>query len=126
MSDTTALNALLMVGDEVIPQPFSYSLSIQDVSAPSAGRTEDALMWKETVAKKRKLQLSWKTKSTEDTRKIIKAFSDSEYINVRYFDMLDNAYEWRTFYVGDREADVKIWWTGRHLINTISFDLIER
>lgn len=126
MSDTTALNALLMVGDEVIPQPFSYSWSIQDVSAPSAGRTEDALMWKETVAKKRKLQLSWKTKSTEDTRKIIKAFSDSEYINVRYFDMLDNAYEWRTFYVGDREADVKIWWTGRHLINTISFDLIER
>ena len=126
MSDTTALNALLMVGEEVIPQPFSYSWSIQDVSAPSAGRTEDALMWKETVAKKRKLQLSWKTKSTEDTRKIIKAFSDSEYINVRYFDMLDNAYEWRTFYVGDREADVKIWWTGKHLINTISFDLIER
>ena len=122
MSDTTALNALLMVGEEVIPQPFSYSWSIQDVSAPSAGRTEDALMWKETVAKKRKLQLSWKTKSTEDTRKIIKAFSDSEYINVRYFDMLDNAYEWRTFYVGDREADVKIWWTGKHLINTISFD----
>lgn len=126
MSDTTALNALLMVGEEVIPQPFSYSWSLQDVSAPSAGRTEDALMWKETVAKKRKLQLSWKTKSTEDTRKIIKAFSDNEYINVRYFDMLDNAYEWRTFYVGDREADVKIWWTGRHLINTISFDLIER
>lgn len=126
MSDTTALNALLMVGEEVIPQPFSYSWSLQDVSAPSAGRTEDALMWKETVAKKRKLQLSWKTKSTEDTRKIIKAFSDSEYINVRYFDMLDNAYEWRTFYVGDREADVKIWWTGKHLINTISFDLIER
>ena len=126
MSDTTALNALLMVGEEVIPQPFSYSWSLQDVSAPSAGRTEDALMWKETVAKKRKLQLSWKTKSTEDTRKIIKAFSDSEYINVRYFDMLDNAYEWRTFYVGDREADVKIWWTGQHLINTISFDLIER
>lgn len=123
MSDS---NKLLVVNSVVLPQPASYEWSLQDVSASSAGRTEDALMHKETVAKKRKLKVTWTAKDTTVTATILQAVTSSEYFSVRYFDMLENDYSTRTFYVGDRSAGVKKWWVGDHLIDTISFDLIER
>lgn len=119
-------NRLLVINGTVLPQPASYEWSLQDVSASSAGRTEDALMHKETVAKKRKLKVTWKAKNTTVTAQILQAVSYSEYFSVRYFDMLENQYSTRTFYVGDRSSGVKKWWVGDHLIDTISFDLIER
>lgn len=118
-------NKLIIVDNVALPQPYLYSWSLQDVSAPNAGRTEDALMWKDRVAQKRKIQLAWRMKSTEDTAKILRAFNP-EYVSVRYFDMLDNQYESRTFYVSDRTAPIKIWQVGNHTIETISLDIIER
>lgn len=119
-------NSLITINSIALPQPYSYSWALQDISAASAGRTEDTLMHKETVGKKRKLQVSWKAKDTADTAAILSAVTASEYFSVRYFDMLDNQYETRTFYVGDRSAGVKKWWINDHMIDTISFDLIER
>lgn len=119
-------NRLLVINGTVLPQPATYEWSLQDVSAPSAGRTEDALMWKETVARKRKLKVTWTGKDTAITALILRTVSSREYFPVRYFDMLDDRYSTRYFYVGDRSAGVKKWWVGDHLIDTISFDLIER
>ena len=82
-------------------------------------------MHKDRVAQKRKIQLGWRMKDTATTAQILQAFNP-EYISVRYFDMLDNQYETRTFYVGDRQAPVKVWQVGNHIIETISFDIIER
>lgn len=118
-------NSLLIVNGVTMPQPSVYHWSLQDVSAPNAGRTEDALMHKDRVAQKRKVKLTWVMKDTATTSFILSAFNP-EYLSIRYFDMLDNQYETREFYVGDREAPVKLWWVGRHLIETISFDIIER
>lgn len=123
MADNT--NKLIIVDNVVLPQPYLYSWSLQDVSAPNAGRTEDALMHKDRVAQKRKLQLGWRMKDTATTAQILRAFNP-EYVSVRYFDMMDNQYESRTFYVGDRTAPVKIWQVGNHIIETITFDIIER
>lgn len=119
-------NSLITIGGTALPQPYSYSWSLQDISASSAGRTEDTLMHKETVGKKRKLQLTWKAKDTTTTAQILAAVTASEYFRVQYWDMLDNQYETRTFYVGDRSSGVKHWWIDDHLIDTIAFDLIER
>ena len=119
-------NELLTINGTVMPQPSEYEWSLQDVSASSAGRTEDALMHKETVAKKRKLKVAWKSKSTSVTASILNAVTSNEYFTVKYWDMLANAYQTGTFYVGDRSAGVKLWWVGNHLIDTLSFDLIER
>lgn len=118
-------NKLIMVSGFTIPQPSVYVWSLQDVSAPNAGRTEDALMHKNLITKKRKLQLTWKAKDTSVASTILRAF-DPEYVSVRYFDMLDNEYQTRTFYTGDKTAPVKMWQIGRHLIETIYFDIIER
>ena len=118
-------NSLIVVDGVAMPQPYQYSWNLQDVSAPGAGRTEDALMHKDRVGQKRKLALSWRMKDPSIAATILQAF-DPEYFQVRYWDVKDNCYETRTFYAGDREAPVKLWWVGRHLIETISFDVIER
>ncbi len=122
MSD---VNKLIIVDGVALPQPYVYTWSLQDVSAPGAGRTEDALMHKARIAQKRKIQLGWRVKDTTVTAQILQAFQP-EYVNVRYFDMLNNQYETRTFYVGDRQAPVKMWQLNRHIIETITFDIIER
>ena len=121
----SAGNNLITINGVAMPQPSVYSWSLQDVSAPDSGRTEDSLMWKNRVSQKRKLKLGWKMKNTDTTAFILQSFNP-EYIDVTYFDMQDNQYETRTFYVGDREAPVKYWWVGRHMIETITFDIIER
>jgi len=118
-------NSLIIVDGVVMPQPYAYTWLIQDVSLSSAGRTEDALMHKERVARKRKLQLGWRIKSPEVASTILKAFAP-EYITVRYWDVEDNQYEYRTFYTGDKQAPVKMWTVGKKIIETISFDIIER
>ena len=118
-------NSLLVVDGVAMPQPYQYSWTLQDVSAPDAGRTEDALMHKDRIAQKRKIAIAWRMKDPSTAAAILQAF-DPEYISVRYWDVKDNQYETRDFYVGDREAPVKFWWVGRHMIETISFDIIER
>lgn len=116
---------MITVGGSVMPPLYKFTWGLQDVSAPNAGRTEDALMHKERVAQKRKLQLSWRVKNWPDTARIISAFND-EYISVTYPDMMSGRYETRTFYRGDISTPVLMWQVNRKLIETVSFDLIER
>lgn len=116
---------MIVVDGVSMPPLKTYSWGLQDVSASDAGRTEDALMHKERVAQKRKLQLVWGVKSWPDTAKIIQAFNP-EYISVRYPDMMSGTYQTRTFYRGDVSAPVLMWQVGRKLIETVSFNLIER
>lgn len=82
-------------------------------------------MHKNRVAQKRKLQLAWVGLDWQQTAQIMQAVNP-EYITVTYPDMLSGQYEVRTFYVGDRTAPVKFWWTNRKMIEKISFDFIER
>lgn len=120
-----ANNHLIAVNGVVLAQPYQCTWSLQDISAGESGRTDDTIMHKNRVGQKRKLQLAWRTKNTTETSAILKAFNP-EYISVRYFDMMNNAYETREFYTGDRTANIKMWTVGRHLIETISLDIIER
>ena len=69
--------------------------------------------------------LRWIGKTQEETARILQAF-DPEYISVRYPDKKSGAYETRVFYTGDRTAPVKTWWAGKKIIESISFDIIER
>ena len=108
-----------------MPCPSTYEWGLQDVSAGESGRTDDALMHKNRVAQKRKLKIEWVGKNWQETAAIMQAVQP-EYFSVRYPDMLTGTYQTRTFYVGDRSAPVKFWWTDRKMIEKISFDLIER
>ena len=113
------------VNGKVMPCPASYEWSLQDVSASDSGRTDDALMHKNRKAQKRKLALKWNAKTPDVTSEILKAFNP-EYVKVRYWDMMANKYQTRTFYTGDRNAPVKWWMKNKKIIESVSFDIIER
>ena len=120
------MNEVMITVDGVeIPCPSVFTWGLQDVSASDAGRTQDAVMHKNRVAQKRKITLQWNGPGWEKTSVILQAFNP-EYVSVRYPDMMSGTYETREFYVGDRNAPVKWWWTGNQRLETLSFDIIER
>lgn len=116
---------MITVDGVALPCPSSFKWGLQDVSAGESGRTDDTIMHKNRVGQKRKLWLEWVGKDWQTTAMIMRAVNP-EYINVTYPDMMSGNYETRTFYVGDRTAPVKFWWTDRKMIEQIAFDLIER
>ena len=116
---------LIMVNGQPMPCPYMYEWNLHDVSDSDAGRTQDALMHKNRVSQKRELKIAWQYKDWEEVSPIIQAFNP-EYIDVRYPDMLSGQYETRTFYRSDPVVTTKFWWPTRHLLEKISFELIER
>ena len=121
---------MLIINGVEMPPLSSFEWQLMDVSAGESGRTDDALMHKNTVAKKRKLLVSWVRLDFADASRIIQAVSSDEYFPVTYPDYLDgNLQAERVFYVGDRTVPVKAFrmddptW---QFTDTISFDLIER
>lgn len=82
-------------------------------------------MHKNRVAQKRKIQLSFNGVTPEIARTVLQAVNP-EYIDVTYFDPLEGQNVTKTFYVGDRSAPVRWWWTGKKIFESLSFDLIER
>lgn len=116
---------LIEVDGVEMPCPSSYEWSLQDVSASDSGRTDDTLMHKNRKAQKRKIALKWNGKSPTVTSKILKTFNP-EYVQVKYWDMMANKYQTRTFYTGDRKAPVKWWFKNNKVVESVSFDIIER
>lgn len=108
-----------------MPCPTTWNFGIMDVSLGESGRTDDALMHKNRVAQKRKIQVGYSARTPNVMTTVLQAINP-EYINVYYYDLLSGRYETRTFYVGDRTAPFKYWWDGKHVIESLSFDLIER
>ena len=108
-----------------MPCPSTWQWGLQDVSLGESGRTDDALVHKNRVAQKRKLQVGYKLLDKSVATTVLNAINP-EYISVYYYDLLAGAYETRTFYVGDRTAPFKWWWDGKNVLETLSFDLIER
>lgn len=108
-----------------LPCPSKFEYGLQDVSASDAGRTLDGNMDKNRIAQKRKLQCEWAAKNPTVTSFILKAVNP-EYIEVIYPDFMEGEYQQRTFYIGDRSAEVVCWWDGNQLIETIKFDFVEK
>ena len=118
-------SGMIAVDGVAIKTPSSMSIGFQDVSASNAGRTQDALMHKNLVARKRKISLQWNGPSPAEAHAILVAFNP-EYIAVTYYDPLDGATVTKTFYSGDKSAPVKSWSVGNRRYESISFDIIER
>ena len=106
------------------PTPSEFGWSLQDISAADSGRTQDGLMWKNTIGKKEKIQLSWNAPKPEKAAQILQMFS-GEYFNVTYRSPLTNTVVTKTFYRGDANADT-YWWANNGLFEKISFNIIER
>lgn len=120
-----ANNTMIKVDGRAIKTPSVFDWSINDVSNSDAGRTQNGLMHKNRVTRKRKIVLKWNNPSVDDAADILSAFS-KEYFNVTYFDPLDSQTVTRTFYSGDQSSPVKVWNVNQKVYSEISFDIIER
>lgn len=116
-------NPIQSVGGVEVACPSAYEWSLQDISAPDAGRTEDGKMDKMLIRQCVKLHLEWQNIDTEKASAILNAFN-SEYINVRYLDLLKGEFTTKEFYVGDRTAPA--YNTRLGIWSNVTFNIIER
>jgi hypothetical protein len=118
-------DVLIRVDGVDMPNPSKMKWGLQDVSIGDSGRDDTGYMYKGRVTQKRKLELEWTAVSPSVASTILQAFNP-EYINVRYFDPMENSWQIKNFYVGDRSGNVKIWSVNQKIYESISFDIIER
>lgn len=123
MASYNALNPIRSIDGGYVPVPSRYQYSLQDVSAPNSGRTEDALMHKQRITQKVKIELEWANQTTAAVSEILNAFNP-EYISVRYLDAKAGDFVTKTFYVGDRAAPLYNSRLG--LWENVAFNIIER
>ncbi len=126
--------AVLYIGETsgstaaISPDPYKLEWGLMDVSSDDAGRVMDAnaTMYKERICQKRKLNVAWREITNAQASAILQAVNP-EYFYVRYWDVMDNRWETREFYVGDRSAPFR-WFEilGGTRYSEVSFDLIER
>lgn len=120
--------AMLVVdGHAISRDPSEMTWGLQDISASDAGRTQDGRMHKNLVCQKRKISLTWNLPHEASATEILRAFNP-EYVQVQYFDPLDDRIEVRTFYSGDKSAPFRSYQVpvvGGTTFKTISFDIIE-
>lgn len=115
-------NPIQTVDGAAIPCPSKYKWSVNDVSSPDAGRTEDGLMHKERVTRKRKLELEWQNVTTAVANAVLAAFAP-EYVAVNCLDPLANGYVTKTFYSGDQDSEAYNVYLG---LWTVAFNIIEQ
>ena len=116
----------------ITPVPSRIKWSVQDISAPDAGRTLDGIMHKERLPmpnwQKRKMELSWNAvpygSAAGQSGWILQQFT-SEYIDVKYPDPQDGTIVEKTFYTGDKAMTFTIWQEGRLWLTEFGFNIIE-
>lgn len=119
-------STLAVNGSYNFPCPSSMTWGKQDISDSDSGRAQyTGLMYKNKIAEKIKLELSWKALNQEDTHNVLVAFKD-EYFDVTYYDPLEGRNTTKTFYCGDMSAPVYSWYQGGKIYNEVSFNIIER
>lgn len=118
-------DVLIRVNGVDMPNPSKLNWSLQDVSIGESGRDDTGYMYKGRVCQKRKIALEWSAVSPSVASTILTAFNP-EYVDVRYFDPMENSWQIKNFYVGDRSSPVKIWSDGAKIYESLSFDIIER
>lgn len=116
-------NPIRLVDGTEIPCPSSYKWSLEDISSPDAGRTEDLVMNKKRLGQVVKLELKWQNIGLIEAARVLQAF-DPEYVIVDYLDAKSGTYQQKEFYVGNRttplyNSKLGIW-------SEISFNIIER
>lgn len=115
----------MMFVDGIGLSPSTFKCTIQDISSPESGRTQDGLMHKDVVAVKRKIDLGFNGSNPEAAKKILSCFRPT-YVSVTYPDPESGLNETRTFYTGDKSTDIKIWTVGNKRYSSITFNIIER
>ena len=116
---------MLKVNGVAVYDPSTMSWGLQDVSDSQSGRTTDAVMHKNRIAQKEKIELSWSGLTKIEISEILQAFNP-EYIMLTYHNPLLNQEVTKEYYVGDRSSVVWKWQVNNEIYEKVSFNCIER
>jgi len=101
--------------------PSSFQVTLIDLDDSEATkRTADGTLYRDRIAVKRKIDMSWGPMNWIDTATILQLVQN-EFFECTYPDPLTGKWETKTFYVGDRVAPFavarnnEIYWTGLKL-----------
>lgn len=108
-----------------LPDPSEYSWGLQDIDADGTGRNQSGDLFRDRVASKRKLTLSWPPMKAAPMSTLLQAVDDV-FFDVSYPDAMTGTTRKMTAYVGDRTAPMYSLIDGAYQWNGLSMNFIER
>lgn len=116
---------LISINGASVPAPDTYEVTISDLDA-SANRSGNGTLFRDRIAVKRTINLSWTSLTSSELSSLLQAVS-SVFFTVIYRDPQLNSVNTGTFYVSDRTQAVAIKQSdGSYRWGNISFSLVER
>ncbi|MDD9266048.1 DUF6711 family protein [Paenibacillus sp. GCM10023248] len=116
--------ALLTIDGVEMPTPSDLTVSHQDLTKDPM-RNTNGLLITEFIARKVKLELSWKFLDAEQMSQILNAI-DPFYFEVTYIDPKTNSPATKTFYKGDRKMPMLDFIDGTPRYKDVAFNVVER
>jgi hypothetical protein len=99
---------ILSVNGHNLPDPKGITWSLQDLDAEEGtGRNQEGKAFRDRVAVKRKLQITFTPMNVTDMSDLL-SYIDDEFFSCTYFDAKDGNFRTSTMYVGDRVAPMLI------------------
>lgn len=108
-----------------LPDPNSFSWSLQDIDADGTGRNQNGDTFRDRVAVKRKWTMTWSALHPEEMSVLLNAVTDVFFEATGPDALLGGNYT-MTCYVGDRTAPIYTCYTGEPLWESLSMNFIER
>ena len=98
-------NGFVYINDVEFPYPSHESGLQHTITTVDSARMADGVLRAKKIGRDQsKVELTWAALTAEQWSKMLKIFKDNFYFNIRYFDMVENNWITRRFYVGDRTA----------------------
>lgn len=118
--------AFIKINTTELPMPSTFEVTIQDYDSSEAGRNSTGQLFRDRLAVKEKISISWKVLDAQQMSLILNATSDV-FFTVRYFSPKLADYRTATMYVGDRTSAMYCFQSnGNILYRDFSISLIER
>ena len=87
------------------PAPDGFKVTVSDLDSESGtGRADDGTAFRDYIATKVQLDISWNALKTPEISKILKAVDGGGFFPVTYPDPKEGVVVTKTFYVADRTA----------------------
>lgn len=116
---------MLTINGIPVPAPDTYEVVISDLDA-SANRSGNGTLYRDRIAVKRTINVSWLLMDSQDLSILLNAMS-STFFSVTYVDPQLLGMTTKTFYVSDRNAGVAIKMSDdTYQWRDVSFSLVER
>ena len=116
---------MITINGVLVPAPDTYKVTIADLDA-SANRSGNGTLYRDRVAVKRTIELSWLFMDAQELSVLLNGVS-TVFFPVTYLDPATNGQRAGTFYVSDRPAGVAVRNSdGSYTWRDISMSLVER